>query len=96
MVETEWLYSEIRERFGDKPLRAEVWEWLNDNTWEVLKHMFPGCEDLLESVSEDIYYDLADELIVEDYDNCALAQELIKQEFDLQGEDEEENEEEDE
>lgn len=84
MTETEWLYGEIRKRFGDKPLRAEVWDWLVCNQWEVLKHMFPGCEDLLCSVSDDTYDNIFDDLVRGMYDDEALAQRLIELEFDLQ------------
>ena len=83
MVETEWLFQEIRKRFGDKPLRAEVWEWLVCNQWEVLKHMFPGCGEILQSVSDDTYDNIIDDLVRGEYDE-ALAQRLIDLEFDLQ------------
>ena len=76
MTETEWLYSEVRKRFGDRPVRAEVHDWLFCNQWKVLKHMFPGCEGLLESVGDSTYEQIVDDLVAGEYDT-ALAEELV-------------------
>ena len=84
MAETEWLFNEIRKKFGDKPLRAEVWDWLVCHQWEVLQHMFPGCHDLLYAISDVTYDNIVDDLVRSDYDDDALAQRLIEDEFELQ------------
>ena len=76
MTETEWLFEEIRKQFGEHPTHGEVHEWLFNNQWQVLKHMFPGCEDLLESVDDSTYELIVADLVVSEYDT-ALAEELL-------------------
>ena len=83
MTETEWLYGEIRKRFGDRPLRTEVHDWLINHQWEIMTHMFPGCGDLLHSVTDDTYDMIVEDLVKDDFGD-GLAERLIENEFDLQ------------
>ena len=83
MTEIEWLYNEVRKQFGDKPLREDVSDWLVCHQWEVLQHMFPGCENLLHAVSDDTYDMVVGDLVKDDFGD-GLAERLIEDEFDLQ------------
>lgn len=82
MTETEWLYNEVLRTFGEHPTRGEVHDWLFNNQWEVLKHMFPGCEELLESVDDFTYEQIVADLVASEYDT-ALAEELVEAEIGL-------------
>ena len=90
MAETEWLFSEIRRQFGNEPLRSDVCDWLINHQWEIMQHMFPGCDELLCSVSDDTYDAIVDDLVKGRYDD-GLAYQLIDCEFCIR-EDEEEDE----
>ncbi len=76
MAETEWLFEEVRKTFGEHPTRGEVHDWLFNNQWQVLKHMFPGCGEMLQALSDDTYDMVVDDLVVGEYD-AALAERLL-------------------
>lgn len=82
MTETEWLFSEIRRQFGDRPLRTEVHDWLLNHQWEIMKHMFPGCEGLLNSVTDDTYDRIVEDLVTDEFGD-GLAERLIDLGVDL-------------
>lgn len=83
MTETKWLFEEIRKQFGDKPSRGDVHDWLLNNQWEIMKHMFPGCGELLHAVSDDTYDNIVGDLVKDDFGD-GLAERLIDLEFDIQ------------
>ena len=85
MTETEWLFENIRKEFGNRPVRSEVHDWLFTHQWEIMKHMFPGCEELLQSLSDDTYDRVVEDLVKDDFGD-GLAERLIEDEFDLQEE----------
>lgn len=85
MTATDWLFGEIRKQFGDELVREKVHDWLLNHQWEIMIHMFPGCEDLLNSVSDDTYDRIVEDLVKDDFGD-GLAEKLIDLEFNLQEE----------